>query len=148
MPYCICASAYRPFTTSSRIHEDRIHEKPMGATRTQGCGDCHASCSNRQCGRDEPMELADTGRLWWTDDHLWASVGSAGLEPDSVRRMAWAVRSSPALASAAEGAVGAHEPGGARAVPPRPARALWPAAEADDRTAGRTGVNAERASGP
>src|SRR5262245_33687933 len=98
MPCCICASAYTPFMTSSRVDEDRTHAKQMGATRTQGRGDCHAGCGNRQCGSDEPVELAGAGGLWRAEEHLAASAGSAGLAPYSVRPLAWAVGSSHALA--------------------------------------------------
>src|SRR5262245_8569159 len=137
MPCCICASAYRPFTTSSRVAEDRTHAKQMGTKRAEVRGDRHAGRGGLQCCGDEPVELAGAGGLWRTDDHLLASAGSAGLEPDSVRRMAWAAGSSPTLASADEGAMGAHDPGGTRAVPPRSTRPLWQIWGADDRTEGR-----------
>src|ERR1022692_1722728 len=116
MQCCICASAYRRFTTNLRKDEDKKYEKNLGCKRAEDRTVWRAFRHHiRLCGH-VAVELADACSVWLAPDQLLAGVRNPRPQQDPVRRIPRPARRPYELAAPHAGAFRAHDSRGAGEV--------------------------------
>src|ERR1700674_4178473 len=110
--------------TNLRNQEGKRNEKELVVKRTEDRAVCHSARRGAWFCGYEPVEFIDAASVRLASDHFLAGGGSLASEQDTLRRISWWTGQAHVLASPHEGALGAHDPGGAREVPRRYARGL------------------------
>src|SRR6202158_1172535 len=115
----ICASGFGPFMTNLRNQEGKRNEKELDIKGTEDRAVRHSARRSAWFCGHEPVEFFDASSVRLASDQLLAGGGHFASQQDPLRRISWWTRQAHALASPHEGALGAHDPGGAREVPRR-----------------------------
>src|SRR5450432_2682514 len=124
MRCCTCASDCKGFTTSLRKGGSE-HEKEMDFRDPADTGVYCVVYFRRRRSGDAFVELVDACVVWVAADYFLASVWNSGAVPRSFRGI-WAAWCGSFQYEAAHGrAAEEHDAGGAGAIPPRDAGAMW-----------------------
>src|SRR5260370_16999449 len=121
--------------TNLRKLEDKRNDRETDFKGTEGRAVRHSAHRGAWFCRHEPVEFFDAASVRLASDQLLAGGGPLASEQDPLRRISWWPVQAHVLASPHEGALGAHDPGGAREVSRSPARALrsiWTVPSAPD----------------
>src|ERR1700676_2289005 len=110
--------------TNLRKLEDKRNDRETDFKGTEGRAVRHSAHRSAWFCRHEPVEFFDAASVRLASDQLLAGGGPLASEQDPVRRISWWPGQAHVLASPHEGALGAHDPGGAREVSRRHARSL------------------------
>src|SRR5260370_13886196 len=124
----ICASGFAPFMTNLRKLEDKRNDRETDFKGTEGRSVLDSAHRGAWFCRHEPVEFFDAASVRLASDQLLAGGGPLASEQDPLRRISWWPGQAHVLASPHEGALGAHDPGGARELSRRHARsfpAIW-----------------------
>src|ERR1700674_2008952 len=110
--------------TNLRNQEGKRNEKELVVKRTEDRAVCHSTRRGAWSCGDEPVEFVDAASVRLASDQRLVEGGPLAAEQDTLRRISWWTGQAHVLALPHEGALGAHDPGGAREVPRRYARSL------------------------
>src|ERR1700682_5974858 len=116
--------------TNLRKLEDKRNDRETDFKGTEGRAVRHSAHRSAWFCRHEPVEFFDASSVRLASDQLLAGGRHFASEQDPLRRISWWTGQAHVLASPHEGALGAHDPGGAREVPrrhARPLRFIWTA---------------------
>src|ERR1700692_2107029 len=119
--------------TNLRELEDKRNDRETDFKGTEGRAVRHSAHRSAWFCRHEPVEFFDATSVRLASDQLLAGCGPLASEQDPLRRISWWPGQAHVLASPHEGALGAHDPRGAREVSrrhARPLRLIWTARRA------------------